>query len=258
MTRNGKIARLPKSIRDRLNQQILDGVPGKNLVAWLNEKIEVQILLEEYFNSRPITEQNLSEWKQGGHQDWLKHQEIRDRVRLMGEEGEDLAKEAGQMPLSDRHAATMAMALGSALEKLASESFDTPAQRRELLELAHELSRLRKTDYRSVELRMELERFKKAQQEQEKTHKETRAWRALTKLTSWRSTEQYANLMTQGYTPEQLAQFRESWKQEINWEIELEEEDDPGFASSQAKDNPTESDSIQPDPTPFSAEAPVT
>ena len=66
MTRNGKIARLPREIRDRLNERIRDGEPGTKLVPWLNSILEVQEVLEAYFSERPITEQNLSEWKQGG------------------------------------------------------------------------------------------------------------------------------------------------------------------------------------------------
>jgi len=32
-TRNGKIARLPKDIREELNRRLEDGEPGKHLVA---------------------------------------------------------------------------------------------------------------------------------------------------------------------------------------------------------------------------------
>ena len=36
MTRNGKIARLPRAIRDELSRRLQDGEPGKHLVQWLN------------------------------------------------------------------------------------------------------------------------------------------------------------------------------------------------------------------------------
>ena len=35
MTRNGKIARLPREIRDELNRRLDDGGQGKDLVEWL-------------------------------------------------------------------------------------------------------------------------------------------------------------------------------------------------------------------------------
>jgi hypothetical protein len=49
MTRNGKIARLPAAMRDELNQRLLDGQPGKELVEWLNGLPKVQALLKAEF-----------------------------------------------------------------------------------------------------------------------------------------------------------------------------------------------------------------
>ncbi len=84
-TRNGKIARLPKRIRDDLNDRLEDGAPGKQLVEWLNGLPEVQEVLQLRFGGRSISEQNLSEWKQGGYQEWLKLQESRYLVQhLLG------------------------------------------------------------------------------------------------------------------------------------------------------------------------------
>ena len=75
MTRNGKIARLPLEIRNELNRRLQDGEPGKALVDWLNAVTLVQEILKEQFGGRPVNEQNLTEWKQGGYQDWLRHDE---------------------------------------------------------------------------------------------------------------------------------------------------------------------------------------
>jgi hypothetical protein len=77
-TRNGKIARLPRAIRDQLNQRLDDGDDGQALVHWLNTLPEVQKCLAEHFAGRPISEQNLSEWKAGGFQQWLDHQSVRE------------------------------------------------------------------------------------------------------------------------------------------------------------------------------------
>jgi hypothetical protein len=61
MTRNGKIARLTRAIRDELNRRLQDGEPGVRLVAWLNGLPETQKILQVDFGGRPINEQNLSE-----------------------------------------------------------------------------------------------------------------------------------------------------------------------------------------------------
>jgi len=44
-TRTGKIARLPKSIRDELNRRLEDGWQNIKLVDWLNELPAVREIL---------------------------------------------------------------------------------------------------------------------------------------------------------------------------------------------------------------------
>ena len=69
MTRTGKIARLPRALREQVNCRLLDGQPGTEIVAWLNELPEVKDTLARDFGGRPVSEQNLTDWKQGGYQD---------------------------------------------------------------------------------------------------------------------------------------------------------------------------------------------
>jgi hypothetical protein len=73
--RNGKIARLPREVRERLNRRLEDGEQGKKLVVWLNEMPEVQAVLATEFRGKAINGQNLTEWRQGGYRDWLAQQE---------------------------------------------------------------------------------------------------------------------------------------------------------------------------------------
>ncbi len=73
--RRGKIARLPQRIRHELNIRLDDGDPFAEILAWLNALPEVQAVLAEHFASEPILQQNLSQWKKGGHQDWLQWQD---------------------------------------------------------------------------------------------------------------------------------------------------------------------------------------
>jgi len=71
ISRIGKIARLPHSLREQLNLKLHDGLPAKSILPWLNSLPEVKAILATDFDNRPISKQNLSEWKQGGHRDWL-------------------------------------------------------------------------------------------------------------------------------------------------------------------------------------------
>ena len=90
MTRTGKIARLPVEIRHQLNRRLQDGKPGKQLVVWLNSLPEVRAVLKEEFGARPITEQNLSEWKLGGYADWERHEGSCALVSRLTDEAGDL------------------------------------------------------------------------------------------------------------------------------------------------------------------------
>src|SRR5208283_6104908 len=111
MTRLGKIARLPHEIREELNVRLRNGEMGRQLVEWLNGRPEVQAVLAAQFGGRPINEQNLTEWKQGGYEVWLRHQENCAQARILVENSRELEKEAGEIRLADRLAAPMALAL---------------------------------------------------------------------------------------------------------------------------------------------------
>src|SRR5580658_7948374 len=80
MTRNGKIARLPAALREELNQRLLDGQEGKQVVEWLNSLPKVQAVMQAEFEGNPILEQNLSAWKQGGYVAWEAGQRMVDTV----------------------------------------------------------------------------------------------------------------------------------------------------------------------------------
>lgn len=86
ITRNGKIARLPRAVRQELNRRLGEGEQGKKLVTWLNALPEVQAVVAAEFGGRPVREQNLSEWKQGGYRDWVLQQEALEMAERLGED----------------------------------------------------------------------------------------------------------------------------------------------------------------------------
>ena len=91
MTRTGKIARLPHSLRIELNRRLHDGGIGTDLIEWLNTLPEVKAVLHEHFSGNPINDQNLTEWKQGGYQDWLATEEVLAQASTLAENAGDLA-----------------------------------------------------------------------------------------------------------------------------------------------------------------------
>ena len=100
MTRTGKIARLPLALREQLNRRLQDGEIGRDLVVWLNAAPEVQGVLKAEFGERPLNEQNLSDWKTGGYEDWLAHQETMAQVNQLVANAKELGG-SSDTPLSE-------------------------------------------------------------------------------------------------------------------------------------------------------------
>ena len=70
----GKISRLPRVIRDQLNQRLANAEPADGVLLWLNGLPETQALLRDAFDSQPISEQNLSDYRKRGFRQWQMRQ----------------------------------------------------------------------------------------------------------------------------------------------------------------------------------------
>lgn len=85
----GKIARMPFDVRESLNEQIRDGVQYKEISAALKAK-----------GFDGVTKFDLSTWRRGGHQEWLRDQEriaalrndVGRAVKVVGELSENEAE----------------------------------------------------------------------------------------------------------------------------------------------------------------------
>jgi hypothetical protein len=153
MIRTGKIARLPRSIREQLNRRLEDGEQGAPLVEWLNRLPEVNLVLTRDFNARPITEQNLSDWRAGGYVEWQQHQESCEWVRVMAGNADHLAAESGVMPVSDRLSSMAALSLGKLIPTLAADALSDSGKRNDFWRLLRELARLRRDDFEALRVR---------------------------------------------------------------------------------------------------------
>jgi hypothetical protein len=70
MYHNGKIANLPNDLIEQLNLRLHDGFSGPQILKWLNNHKDARKVLEEEFDGVPISKQNLSQWRNGGYQEW--------------------------------------------------------------------------------------------------------------------------------------------------------------------------------------------
>jgi len=89
--RHGKIARLPLSIREELNTRILNGEPATVLVPWLNSQGIVKGILDDLFEGKPISEQNISNWREGGFVDWYVQEDWRAICRSCAQDADQVA-----------------------------------------------------------------------------------------------------------------------------------------------------------------------
>ena len=88
--RTGQIARLPKSVRDHLNEMIQDGVPYLDIIQKLGP------------DGQGLTEDMLSKWKNGGYQEWLQECRLTDAMRARYEFAHNLVTEAGDPQQASR------------------------------------------------------------------------------------------------------------------------------------------------------------
>jgi len=149
--RTGKIARLPQPIREKLNQRLRDGQPGREIVIWLNELPEIKQLVSERFASYPTSENNVSEWRRGGYQDWLRDLETRARIVELAEKYQDTEFE-GRL---GRRAETIVIAeLLDAMDQL-HKIEDDDARSARLRRICRELARMQNAHCRGLELRLQ-------------------------------------------------------------------------------------------------------
>jgi len=169
MIRKGKIARLPRAIRDELNRRLDNGEAGVNLVAWLNELPETRQVLAEKFGGRPITAQNMSEWTHGGYLDWLNLQGILDDAQELDADAAQLIHST-KGRLSDHMATILSARYATLLAHWRGDvSPELTRQLQVLQGMSQVIVRLRRGDHHAARLDRESRREEK---EREKSNAE--------------------------------------------------------------------------------------
>lgn len=154
-TRNGKIARLPLAVREKLNRRLRNGESGTSLRAWLHALPEVQGVLRAEFGGRPINAQNLTEWRQGGYREWLDAKEARALATHLGRE--TLAgAEAKHKDLPEM----LALSLGARYFVASRVLYETTTPEEEwrlLRQFSAEVMKLRRSDLEARRLELQRE-----------------------------------------------------------------------------------------------------
>ena len=163
--RIGKIARLPAAIRQAQLSTNVSKTTNRprRLLEWLHALPEVKKVLKRLFEGRPISEQNLSAWKQGGFRDWQRHQQVRARAHEFLEEGRELAEEVAAPgaggSLLDRVSDRMALTATLELCREAEAGEPGPERTRTLLTIARDVARLRRADHERQQAELAQQRW---------------------------------------------------------------------------------------------------
>jgi hypothetical protein len=114
MDRNGKIARLPRDIREELNRHLQNGERGVSLLAWLNGLPQVKHVLVRDFDGSDISKQNLCEWRAGGFAEWQARQEPLEQAPELAADANEITMTTDGK-LTDHLATVLAVRYASAL-----------------------------------------------------------------------------------------------------------------------------------------------
>src|SRR5262245_49068671 len=93
----GKIACLPPLLQEELNHRLAANIPGSRLLPWLNPLPEVQALLRESFQSRPVNHQNLTNWRRGGFLAWQTRQTLLNSFRELQSDAAAIEESLGSL-----------------------------------------------------------------------------------------------------------------------------------------------------------------
>src|ERR1043166_620789 len=81
---NGKVARLPAVLRDKVNAMLDDGFTYEAIIQKLNESTDPPL-------PYPLSEMNISRWKDNGYQKYLRQQDCRAVLRELRQSAADIA-----------------------------------------------------------------------------------------------------------------------------------------------------------------------
>ena len=123
--RNGKIARLPRDIRNQLNERLDCSEESPQLLEWLNALPEAQQVVKDHFAGVPISPQNLSQWRQGGFQEWLARRDLSEDAREVRHLSDEMDDEDSQSVLADDAAVVLSARFGSLLANWNGEVDET-------------------------------------------------------------------------------------------------------------------------------------
>jgi len=156
VTRNGKIARLPRSVRQELNRRLDDGEEGKKLVVWLNALPDVQNHRGPGVRRESDPGAKSLRMELGGYRDWVAQREALEVAGWLGEDAAEWGGE-GRAPLTDTLAIWLAARYAVATRRVAEA--EGQEGWRLLREMCGDIVELRKGNHSAERLQIDRERL---------------------------------------------------------------------------------------------------
>jgi hypothetical protein len=155
--RHGKIARLPSGTRDEISRRLEEGQPAKRILNWLNRQRDVKAIMAIWFSGCRVNEQNLTNWRAGGHQDWLRQQERRYQILDLVENAHEFAVKTKGVEPANLLSTVLVAELAVAARDAQAELTDPVARCKQLQELLGALAKVRQQDYLAGRLAIDRE-----------------------------------------------------------------------------------------------------
>ena len=259
MNTTGKIARLPRDLRIKLNRRLDNGLPSHEILDWLNRDKTVRKILVGQFDSEPISRQNLSAWRTGDYQEWTNR---RDAIELMKEvsgDADDIFTEIGSENDSPCFSDKMGLWYAARYLVLAkkvmvtAEKHDLDRQEAAMHRIGRQLAHLRRADHSAARIRLQRDRleFQKSQAEEAREARETMSKPAKPKGHPGLSTPEKIHRVCQALFGENVAPSEEFMKTET-YKKEKAEREKRQAATSPVKAAQSNSDAPpSPKPLPF-------
>lgn len=137
MARTGKIARLPKTLRDAVNLALQDGATANAIIKIVTDAKEHGATNGDGSEIEIPNDQNITNWRDGGYADWLKENTRLDDMRAKREFALRIVSEneGGKI-----HEAGLNLAASQIFELL--QDFDVSAMKDKLAENPEEFSKI--------------------------------------------------------------------------------------------------------------------
>lgn len=197
MSYKGKIGSFPADIREEVNRRLLDGESATQILPWLNEEPRVLEILDERWAEQPVSPQNLSEWRQGGYQDFLRRRERSNHLKTLTEWAVKLSDDVAAEKLTGAAQRILAGRFLEALEVMDEEQPDLAALADVLVDITNAIEKTRSNDISVVNQEIARERLRQSD-EQRALEREKFETQSVEKFLQWQGTDAAQQIITSG------------------------------------------------------------